>query len=65
MKENIYKKVAEIKKKSRKSTTIESYERIIKIHDDLIRRGLTKKRGYSLATIADKPYKYRGNDRER
>ncbi|GBD91060.1 hypothetical protein BMS3Abin04_01784 [bacterium BMS3Abin04] len=64
MKNEIYKNVVKIRKEKRKSTDIESYKRIIKVHDDLVKRGLTKKRGYSLATITDKPHEYIGNDKE-
>ena len=61
-KEDIYNNVVKLKNTKRKSEEIESYEKIIRLHKELIKKGLTKKRGYSLATIADKPYQYKGNN---
>ncbi len=60
--EKIYDKIVKLNNIEKKSVEIESYKKIIRLNEKLIERGLTKKRGYSLATIADKPYEYKGNN---
>ncbi len=52
-----------ISKETRNNKNIESYEKIIKVHNELVKRGLTKKRGYSLATIMDKSFEYLDNNK--
>ncbi len=63
MKNKKTKMVATIRKEMRNNSNIDSYERIIKVHENLVKRGLTKNRGYSLATIMDKPFEYLDNSK--
>lgn len=61
MKKKLTGQLNDLKNKERKSDKIESFKKIA-LNNNLIERGLSKSRGYTLATITDKPYEYKGND---
>ncbi|GEM_PF-5875367 len=58
-KQKISDKLKNIKKSSINSDYVESYKKIILRNEKLVQRGLSKHRGYTLATITDEPILYK------